>query len=202
RHPQRPQTPEAEDVRHHEHEKAVPRAERDDAFDHRTTTVVCSDAIFCPSRVTATVTCHCPLPSTLAGPRYVPGAARGSANCWRIAGMLIDGIAGMNRITLTSASSTGAPAGVLTVTSKVFSPERGGSGIEWNVTPSALPGAAGVAPPDAGVPSNACSAPRSWLSESIRKTALVATRSPDRRPLNTSTSPFARVPALISRGSK
>jgi hypothetical protein len=46
----------------------------------------------------------------------------------RIAGMFIDGIAGMENTVVTVASITGEPSGCFTVTSNVLSPASGGSG--------------------------------------------------------------------------
>ena len=67
----------------------------------------------------------------------------------RIAGMFIVGIAGMNNVAVTSASATGLPDESFTVTSKVLSPVRGGSGCGWNVMLSRSVGAEAV---DEGAP--------------------------------------------------
>ena len=56
--------------------------------------------------------------------------------------MFIEGIAAMNSTTDTSASSTGRPSGSRTVTSKVLSPVRGGSGSERKVISRRSPGVA------------------------------------------------------------
>jgi hypothetical protein len=46
----------------------------------------------------------------------------------RIAGMFIEGIAGMENTVVTVASVTGEPSGRFTVTSRELSPALGGSG--------------------------------------------------------------------------
>jgi hypothetical protein len=61
----------------------------------------------------------------------------------RIAGMFIDGIAGIENTASTVASVTGDPFGPVTTTSKVLSPDAGGLGSLRNATATPWPFDAG-----------------------------------------------------------
>lgn len=79
-------------------------------------------------RETVTVTFQVPPIDSWPGPRYCPEPWCASVAVLRIAGMFIEGIAGIENTVVTVASLTGVPSGCLTVTSNVLLPASGGSG--------------------------------------------------------------------------
>jgi hypothetical protein len=80
-------------------------------------------------RVAVIATFHVPPIDNRTSPRYCPAPLCWSDDSVRIAGMFIDGMAGIDSTTLTAASVTGAPSGCLTLTISVLSPAEGGLGV-------------------------------------------------------------------------
>ena len=115
-----------------------------------------------------------------------------------MAGMFIDGMAGMKSTTCTVASATGSPVGCRTVTSNVLSPARGGSG--WLVSAIASASVATGVPATGGGISKPGIAARSWLSESMKNAAPVATTSPFDSPDLISIRAPSRCPVSTRRG--
>ena len=107
-------------------------------------------------------------------PRYRPWPSCWRAASLRIAGMFIEGIAGIVNTAFTFRDSTGEPSGFLTVTTTVLSPLAGGFGSVPNVTtkPSDAP-PGGMTWPTVAAESSSC-APQPVMLNSATDKATTA----------------------------
>src|SRR4030088_1521945 len=101
----------------------------------------------------------------------------------RMAAMPIAGMAGMKNVTVTCAPVIGAPSAPVSLTRKLLLPMRGVDGSEeYSIVAPCGALIAAAAPTPGGGGANDPNDAASWLSESIRKLAEVAMRSPALRP--------------------
>ncbi len=123
----------------------------------------CLLAMVCPFCFARIVTCQVPPVWSRPGPSYRPLPLSASITVVRIAAMPIAGIAGMNKMTLTSAPEIGEPLLPVILTLKMLLPLCGGFGSELNSAFAWGVFIAAAAPTPGGGGAKEQSAARNWL---------------------------------------